>query len=340
PWPQPLPRMPGRLVLLATSHRVASGLLTHSAWTALREADQVVGLEDHPLLGHLAEAGIPCEVVGVTRADERARWLLQESTTKAVVWLVGDDGDSSLTEALAPLIAQRAEDGTAPELEVVHGSFDVPGARLIDVVAVMDRLRSPGGCPWDAEQTHASLAPYLLEETYETLEALDSGDIDHVREELGDLLLQVVFHARIAEENTDRPWSIDDVAAGIVEKLVSRHPHVFADGDATTAAEVEQNWEAIKAAEKGRTSAVDGVPLSLPALALASKLIGRVTAAGIDVEIEEPELPDNLTEEQLGLILFGLVSAARRQGLDPESALRRHAHTFSTIQRERRVLPG
>jgi XTP/dITP diphosphohydrolase len=256
------------------------------------------------------------------------------------VWLVADDGDDELTAALAPLIAQRADDGTAPELEVVHGSFDVPGARLLDLVAVMDRLRSPGGCPWDAEQTHASLARYLLEETYETLEALDNGDLDHLREELGDLLLQVVFHARVAEENTDRPWSIDDVAAGIVEKLVSRHPHVFGDAatDTLTPTEVESNWETMKAAEKGRKSPVDGVPMTLPALALATKLLDRVVSTGGDVAVEEPELPDDLTAEQLGVILFGLVSAARRQGLDPESALRRQAHLFTTnFHRERRV---
>jgi len=326
-------------VLLATSHRVAPGLLTHSAWSVLGEADSVVSLTDHPLLSSLSDAGVAVDIVSSRSAAEHAHWLLQETETKTIVWLVGDDGDQALTEALAPLIAQRAEDGTAPELEVVHGSFDVPGARLLDLVAVMDRLRSPGGCPWDAEQTHGSLAPYLLEETYEALEALDSGDIDHVREELGDLLLQVVFHARIAEEDNDRPWSIDDVAAGIVEKLVSRHPHVFADGDATTAAEVEANWESIKAAEKGRTSAVDGIPASLPALALSTKLIDRVRAASLpDLDIEEPDLPDDLTAQQLGAILFGLVSASRRLGLDPESALRTHAHTFTaTIQRERRV---
>jgi XTP/dITP diphosphohydrolase len=130
-----------------------------------------------------------------------------------------------------------------------------PGARLLDLVAVMDRLRSPGGCPWDREQTHASLAPYLLEETYETLEAIDSGDRAHLREELGDLLLQVVFHARVAAEHPLDPWTVDDVAAGITDKLVRRHPHVFADASAESAAHVEAAWDRLKAPEKERASA-------------------------------------------------------------------------------------
>src|SRR6478752_8018374 len=123
----------------------------------------------------------------------------------------------------------------------------------------MDRLRSPGGCPWDAEQTHASLATYLVEETYEVLEALDTGDRDHLREELGDLLLQVYFHARIASEDEDG-FDIDDVAGGIADKLVYRHPHVFAGLEVADADEVDRNWDRLKAAEKQRASVLDGIP--------------------------------------------------------------------------------
>ena len=224
-----------------------------------------------------------------------------------------------------PSWPRRQKAGVAPELEMVQGSFDVPGARLLDVVAVMDQLRSPGGCPWDAEQSHASLAPYLLEESYETLEAIDAGNLDDLREELGDLLLQVAFHARVAEEHPDRPWSIDDVAAGLVAKLVRRHPHVFADADVATADEVEANWHRLKADEKGRSSAVDGVPLAQPSLALSAKLLSRASRAEVALEVDEPDLPDDLTDGQLGVILLGVVSAARRQGLDPEGALRRAA---------------
>ena len=128
-----------------------------------------------------------------------------------------------------------------------------PGARLLDVVAVMDRLRSPGGCPWDAKQTHDSLKPYLLEEAYEAYAAIEDGDRADLREELGDVLLQVAFHARLAQEHSE-PWSIDDVAGDLVDKLVRRHPHVFAGAPAD---DLDATWEAMKKAEKGRTSVTD-----------------------------------------------------------------------------------
>ncbi|HET7386358.1 MAG TPA: MazG family protein [Nocardioidaceae bacterium] len=163
----------------------------------------------------------------------------------------------------------------------MDASYDVPGTRLLELVAVMDRLRRE--CPWDREQTHRSLARYLLEETYETLEAIDSGDSVHLREELGDLLLQVVFHARLAQEDDAESdgFDIDDVAGGIVDKLVHRHPHVFGGLDVSGADEVAANWEALKAAEKGRASVLDGVPMALPALALADKVLGRASRAGV-----------------------------------------------------------
>lgn len=207
-----------------------------------------------------------------------------------------------------------------------------PGARLLDLVAVMDRLRSPGGCPWDAEQTHESLVEYLVEESYEAVEAIETSDDAALREELGDLLLQVVFHARIAEEH-DEPWTIDDVAAGIVDKLVSRHPHVFADVDAATAAEVEANWAALKAAEKGRASITDGVPQALPALVLAAKLMSRarsvdVAPAAEDAARAAAEAVGHLAaarpdaEAAYGDLLLALVAQARADGVDAEQALR------------------
>ncbi len=190
------------------------------------------------------------------------------------------------------------------------------GEALLDLVAVMDRLRSPGGCPWDAEQTHRSLARYLLEETYEVLEALDSGDRDHLREELGDLLLQVVFHARIAAEDPDDPWDVDDVARGITAKLVRRHPHVFGTGTADTAAAVEVGWERQKTIEKSRTSVLDGVPAALPALAWADKVLDRVARSDITVETVAAG------DDSLGARLMALVVEARADGADPEAALR------------------
>jgi XTP/dITP diphosphohydrolase len=198
-----------------------------------------------------------------------------------------------------------------------------PGDGLDELVAVMDRLRSPGGCPWDARQTHRSLAEYLLEEAYETVEAIESGDRDDLREELGDLLLQVVFHARIAQEDPDDPWDIDDVARGIVAKLVRRHPHVFGtDNDVTSAEDVESRWHALKAQEKGRASVTEGIPEALPALLRASKVLAR--SEHLDVPL--PDAVDPVAgiedEESLGDLLLVLVAESRARGWDAEAALR------------------
>jgi XTP/dITP diphosphohydrolase len=205
------------------------------------------------------------------------------------------------------------------------------GERLLDLVALMDRLRSPGGCPWDAQQTHESLEQYLVEETYEVLEAIDTGDRDALLEELGDLLLQVVFHARIAQERPEAPFSIDDVAAGITAKLVRRHPHVFAaEGEQpVTAAHTERGWDAIKRAEKGRTSALDGVPMAQPSLALAAKVLGRVERAGLDVPVPAADAGGCLGDR-----LLALVAEARREGVDAEAALRASIRRYAERVRE------
>ena len=216
--------------------------------------------------------------------------------------------------------ADQSTDQSTDQPADQPGPVAGPGAGLLELVAVMDRLRSPGGCPWDAEQTHQSLTRYLLEETYEVLEALDSGDRDSLREELGDLLLQVVFHARIAAEHADDAWDIDDVAHDIVAKLVRRHPHVFADapasGDPVDADAVQARWERQKSVEKGRTSALDGVPTALPALALADKLLGRLARSELDVA------PVDAGDASIGPRLLELVMEARAEGIDPEAALR------------------
>ena len=165
------------------------------------------------------------------------------------------------------------------------------GARLLELVAVMSRLRRE--CPWDAKQTHETLAPHLLEESYEAIDALDSGDPEALREELGDVLLQVMFHAEVASERTDGTgYTIDDVAEGIADKLVRRHPHVFADVTVSGADEVKQNWDAIKAAEReakggGPGSVLDGVPFGQPALALAAQLQRRAERAGAPPELAD-----------------------------------------------------
>ena len=185
----------------------------------------------------------------------------------------------------------------------------------------MDQLRSPGGCPWDAAQTHASLAKYLVEECYEVLEAIETDDLALLREELGDLLLQVLFHARITEElPPDQAFSIEDVAGDLVDKLVRRHPHVFAGADAGDAATLNETWERQKVTEKGRTSATDGVPVGQPALALSAKLVARAERADLAV--------DPSPTDEFGERLFALVREAVAAGVDPESALRETARAY------------
>lgn len=318
----------GRLVLLTTSPRLPAGLLSAAAWDAMRAADEVRTADlRSPQARAVADAGI-----AVAAAAPRAADLLDSALGRTLVWLVGADGDPGLAEAVAEEALHRSETGrSAPVVELLPGSWDPPGARLLDLVAVMDRLRSPGGCPWDAEQTSASLVGYLLEEAYETVEAVETGDRDHLREELGDLLLQIAFHARIAEEHPDDPWTVDDVAGGIVDKLIRRHPHVFAGADAPTAAHVEATWEVLKAAEKGRTSAVEGVPLGQPALALAAKLLARAERAGLDSGVRPEPLP---ADADVGEALLRVAAAARARGVDPEAALRAAARRLrSRLQR-------
>jgi len=187
----------------------------------------------------------------------------------------------------------------------------------------MDKLRSPGGCPWDIEQDHASLLKFLLEESYEFIEAVEENDQDAIQEELGDLLLQVYFHSRIAEENKDQPFNIEDVAKTVADKLVRRHPHVFGDTKVENSAQVLANWEVAKAAEKGRRSAIDGVPLAQPALPLVAKLLYRAEKFNYEIPINQMmKLPTEMEEDQFGQLLLGLIAQAVSKGLDPEAALR------------------
>ena len=188
---------------------------------------------------------------------------------------------------------------------------------------VMDKLRSPGGCPWDIEQDHASLLKFLLEESYEFIEAVEENDQNAIQEELGDLLLQVYFHSRIAEENKDQPFNIEGVAKTVADKLVRRHPHVFGDTKVENSAQVLANWEVAKAAEKGRRSAIDGVPLAQQALPLVAKLLYRAEKFNYEIPINQMmKLPTEMEEDQFGQLLLGLIAQAVSKGLDPEAALR------------------
>ena len=289
--------MSGQTVLVQASPRTAPGLLTHQAWEAMRETDVVYARALDPLwLQALTSSGLDMRVAAgrPLQGDE--------------VWFDAS-GDDELARELAELAVRG---GVA--VEVVLGSYDLPGSRLLDLVRVMDRLRSPGGCPWDARQTHSSLLRYLVEESYEVVEAVESGSSDDLREELGDLLLQVVFHARLATEHDEAPFDVDDVASGIVDKLVLRHPHVFAGTDVDSADHVEDLWERNKAVEKGRASALDGIPGGLPALARAEKVLDRLARHGVEVAPPEPV--------DVGTRLLRDVADARAEGTSAEEALR------------------
>lgn len=314
-----------QLTLLVTSPRVAPGLLSWSAWSAIAAAPRRLASSlDAPLARAVVAAGHPVDVL----TDASVAALLALARDGDVVWLADDTEAEQFPTVLATALVD-GDDSVA--VEVLHASYDVPGARLLDLVTVMDRLRTE--CPWDREQTHRSLARYLLEETYETLEAIESGDYKHLREELGDLLLQVYFHARVASEDGDDGFTIDDVAGDIVDKLVHRHPHVFAGLDVEDADEVERNWDSLKAAEKGRASVLDGIPLELPALALADKVLGRAAKVGVTPALTET----------LGDRLLALVVEARAAGADAEQelrdAVRRLADVVRTTEPPRRPAP-
>ncbi|WP_030546429.1 nucleoside triphosphate pyrophosphohydrolase [Streptomyces exfoliatus] len=304
---------PGRIVLLTASHRVAPGLLSWPAWQALGAADRVLCPDEHhPQLPYLREAGIAVEHLRPT-AEELVEACAGGRT---VLLLPSGEGDRALTDGLARLAGSGRF--SMPDLELLPGSYDLPGARLLDLVQIMDRIRRE--CPWSSRQTHKGLAKYGIEEAYELVEAIEDGDREELREELGDVLLQVVFHARIAEEDPEEPFSVDDVAGTIVEKLIHRHPHVFGDATAETPEEVKAHWLRTKAVEKQRESVTDGVPLGQPGLALAAKLAGRVRTAGLDVPLPEGE--------GIGYELLGLAARAEAAGVDPEAALRAAARTY------------
>ncbi|MFG2408913.1 nucleoside triphosphate pyrophosphohydrolase [Streptomyces brevispora] len=308
---------PGRIVLLTASHRVAPGLLSWPAWQTLHAADRVLCAEPgQPQLPYLREAGITVEPA-VPDAQELVGACVGGRT---VVVLSGGEGNQPLTDGLARLAGSGRVQ--MPDLELLPGSYDLPGARLLDLVQVMDRVRIE--CPWTSQKTHKGLAKYAIEEAYELVEAIEDGTREELREELGDVLLQVVFHARIAEEDEEEPFSVDDVAATLVEKLIHRHPHVFGDETAETPQDVHAHWLRTKAIEKQRESVTDGVPLGQPALALAAKLAGRVRTAGLDVPLPEGEGEG----DGIGYRLLALAVSAQENGTDPEAALRAASRAY------------
>lgn len=342
------------LTFLVTSPRVAPGLLSWQAWDILRGASRVLaGSAGHCLVPALTEAGVVAEVVdiGVAAEPEAAAAALARVVSAAdgaVAWLMPPG------EAVpAPLLSALARISDVP-VQVLHGSRDLPGAHLIDVVSIMDKLRL--SCPWDREQTHSTLLRYLLEETYEAAEAIEMSDWASLREEIGDVLFQAVFHARVAAERTaaDGGFTIDDVADGLAAKLVRRHPHVFGSVSVSSASDVNRNWEEIKKAEKaeraaaagsGPASALDGVAFGQPALSLAAQLQRRAERAGFPLKAgaasgdaggesgsaggETGADSGIATKVRFGAELMRVVARARLAGIDPELALREAARRFT-----------
>lgn len=360
-----------RIILLVTSPRLPAGLMTASAWDAVR-AYPVFATAQNEQVDALRAAGVAVTVPDGPPVDAL---LAAVGADGAAVWLGGPGGDAQLARDLGMRLLR--EPGRA-DLELMYGSWDPPGARLLDAVSVLDTLLSPGGDPWLRElvalshpdpqavpgdpqaqsggqglpgdqqispggagtprrdtRTHQPLARYLIEECYEAFDAISSGDLGALREELGDLLLQVMLHARLAEELPEgERWSVDDVAAGLVEKMVRRNPHVFGDTAVGGVEDIIENWEQIKQEEKARESVMDGIALAQPALALAAKVLSRARRGGISPPagaVPAVPLPAGAAadESALGAALFAMVAEASGRGLDAEAALRRAALAYA-----------
>jgi XTP/dITP diphosphohydrolase len=275
------------------------GLLSPAGWRAISEGRPLVALPG---------------------AAATAEVLRAEGFAVAAVADLASAGDDVLVLA--------APDEVADADATVAGAPEPAGVRLLDAVAVMDRLRSPGGCPWDAEQTHASLRGYLLEEAHEAYDAIVDDDPAAMREELGDVLLQVLFHSRVAAEAVPgRRFDVDDVAGDLVDKLVRRHPHVFGDAGPRDVAQVEAGWEEIKQVEKQRRSPTEGVSRSQPAAAWGAALVRRAGRAGLSTP--EPAELEAASPEELGERLFAVVTAAEQRGWDVEDALREAVRRYA-----------
>jgi MazG family protein len=278
----------------------------------------------HPLRTRLEAAGVVCAELRGEPEPGATNWaLVTDPGSHRVLELARGGARLCLGPVSSPddLTAAHA----APNLRRA-------AATLAGVVAIMARLRSEDGCPWDQEQTHESLKIHLLEEAHEVIEAIDSPETEDLAEELGDLLLQVVFHSRLAEQ--EGRFDVADVAAALTAKLVLRHPHVFSDLGVSGAAEVLANWEAIKTTEKGRSHPFDGIPRALPALLKTAKMQKRAAPLGFSASEQEAlrrlaaAVAGEVTRESLGEALFWLVAVARAQGVDPEGALANHLEKF------------
>ncbi|HVE76938.1 MAG TPA: MazG family protein [Actinomycetota bacterium] len=338
-------------------------LLTLKAWELLASGSHRVMIgsdfadsnSEAPLPGPsevaetMAARGIPFEPVDSTDAKALAGLLMDAAIQAPCIYaapgsilarpetieiLTNASGAGIELEIVPSLSAADLLPASDPITGTHAGAEAVrSAAAFARLVSVMARLRAPGGCPWDAEQTHTSLAIHLLEEAHETLDAIDAGDHEGLAEELGDLLLQIVFHAEIALESGR--FGISDVVEDLVDKLVERHPHVFGDVQVGGSADVVKNWEALKSEHKKRKSPGEGIPKGLPALVLAHKVQRRMQGAGapVAVSLERVEkltkrARKDLTEELVGEMLFQVAALAETRGIDPEGALRRTSNSI------------
>jgi XTP/dITP diphosphohydrolase len=344
---------PSRRVALVETSEALPGLLPFQSWDVLGTAD-VVLLRDpdsHPSAPRLYAAGLELERLepaALERSDldlTRPGAPEDRRIAKALARRAARDGQAVYLlgpedERLAPALAGLAVEQDL-EIELVFLAQQPAGTELLGLVEVMRRLRDPdGGCPWDLQQDHASLTRYLVEETYELIDAIETGQDTDLQEELGDVLLQVVFHAQVA--NDRRAFGIDDVARGIVDKLVRRHPHVFADGDARTPEEVQTNWDRLKTAEKARQGPFEGVPALLPGLHLLDTLQRKASKRGFDAA-DTADASEQVHARLAGLaaaasaehreaaygeLLAAVVSLGRQLGVDPETAARGAGRRF------------
>ncbi len=340
----------GPSVALVETSDVLPGLLPFQAWDVLGTAELILVRDGdtHPSAEQLHLAGLDLVTLepaplgrgdlDLTRPglpDDRrvAKALVRAALDRGrVVYLLGED-DRGVAPALAGMAAEHDL-----EIELVFLAQQPPGTEFVRLVDVLRQLRDPeDGCPWDLEQDHHSLLRYLIEEAYELVEAVEEGDDTDLQEELGDVLLQVVFHAQVASDRS--AFGIDDVVRGIVEKLVRRHPHVFGDGDAASADEVQARWDELKAEEKERGSPFDGVPSAAPGLDLLHTLQRKATRHGLQDPGQPPAeqaltayaaaarsaADDDAREEAIGALLAAAVTLAGEVGVDPEAAARRVA---------------
>lgn len=347
-----------RLLVLPVSPLNAPGLLTAAGWDALRTAGRVVTSCAHPAWqAHLREAGVEAEPLDHSTSDALATSLsaalrAADAAGEDLVWLC-DAEHPWLPAPLETMAAAEQHAGVRMDVDFVFASPVAPGSAVVESVRIMHELRSAGGDPWSAEQTHQSLARYLVEESYEVLEELDAGhpQRDALVSELGDILFQLVFHARIGMEAAE-PWTLDDVARSLNQKMYRRNPHVFApERSALAVADVVDQWHSIKQTEQRRKQLGEGIASSLPALQHAFKLVARARDAHLldqiqsiaaamrrSAEVEAASAhsegraadPEALTTLD-ALALLDIVICAQERDADPESALRRLNRRLDTI---------